>query len=114
MVSNRIKRHIRIRKKVKGTTERPRLSLFRSLKGMYAQAIDDSKDHTLIGMSDKLIKPSKGKMTKSEKAYELGKLFAKEAIEKGVKMVVLDRGGNKFHGRVAEFAKGAREGGLIF
>jgi large subunit ribosomal protein L18 len=113
MARNRVRRHIRIRKKVAGSAAMPRLSVFRSLRGMYVQAIDDEKSITLVGLSDKALK-TKAKMTKKEKAYELGKAFAKLATEKKITTVVFDRGGNKYHGRVAEFAKGAREGGLIF
>jgi len=116
MALSKIKRHTRIRKKIKGTQERPRLSVFRSLRGMYVQIINDDKDKTLVGISDKSLEKGKSakKMTKKEQAYELGKLVAAAAKKEGINTVVFDRGGNKYHGRVAELAKGAREGGLVF
>lgn len=116
MIRNRPKRHIRIRKKIAGTEQRPRLSVFRSLKGIYVQLIDDDKSITLLGLGNKEIeKTNKGKkMTKKDVSFELGKEIAKRAIEKNIKTVVFDRGGNKYHGRVAELARGAREAGLEF
>ncbi len=110
-----VKRHRRLRKKIHGTHERPRLSVYRSLKGLYAQIIDDDKSVTLLGMSDKVVqKGSKTKLTKKDAAYELGKAMAKQAKDQKISAVVFDRGGNKYHGRIAEFSRGAREGGLIF
>lgn len=113
MAHNRVKRHTRIRKKIYGTTARPRLSVFRSLHYIYAQIIDDDTSVTLVGMSDKALAKTK-QLKKSEKAYELGKIVADLAKKKHITEVVFDRGGNKYHGRVAEFARGAREHGLIF
>ena len=110
-LNNRIKRHLVIRKKIKGESSRPRLSVFRSNKDLYVQLIDDVLSNTLLGMSSKVI--SKGK-TKSEKSYNLGLEFGKLAKKKGYDKVVFDRGGNKYHGRVKAFADGARESGLIF
>lgn len=109
----RKKRHKRIRKKIFGTKERPRLCVFRSNKHIYCQIIDDEKAHTLVSASDLELKLQK-KMKKTEVAEEVGKLIAKKALKKKIKKVVFDRAGYKFHGRVKALAKGAREGGLIF
>ncbi len=105
---NRIKRKIKI--KISGTAERPRLSVFRSNKFIYAQLIDDTKGTTLASFSD--VKIEKG--TKNERAINVGKEIAKIAIEKGIKTVVFDRNGFKYTGRVKLLADKAREGGLIF
>lgn len=105
------KRKLRTRKKIFGTSRKPRLSVFRSNKHIYAQLIDDEKQTTLIGMSTSAI-DSKG--TKSEKSFELGRKLGKTAIEKEIKTVVFDRGSSKFHGRIEEVSKGAREAGLKF
>lgn len=91
---------------------RPRLSVFRSGKHIYAQIIDDQKGETLVAGSD--LKIAKGSYTKKEKAYEVGQLLAKQAFKKGITEVVFDRGKFLYHGRMAELAKGAREGGLKF
>lgn len=111
--ASRKKRHMRIRNKISGTTERPRLNVFRSSKNIYAQIIDDSKGLTLVSASslDKDFNMSGGN---KEAAKKVGKMIAKKAIEKDVKEVVFDRGGYIFHGRVKELAQGAREGGLKF
>ncbi|HRH31037.1 MAG TPA: 50S ribosomal protein L18 [Candidatus Paceibacterota bacterium] len=101
----------KIRSKVSGTTELPRLSVFRSNKFIYGQLIDDTKGATIVSVSD--IK-SKGKGTKVASAKAMGAAIAKGAVEKGIKKVVFDRNGFKYTGRVKEFADGAREGGLIF
>ncbi|KKT81020.1 MAG: 50S ribosomal protein L18 [Candidatus Azambacteria bacterium GW2011_GWA1_44_9] len=111
-MKQRIIRHKRIRAKIKGTAERPRLSVFRSNRHIFAQLIDDIAGKTIAAVSDKEIKP-KGK-TKKTVAYEIGKLLSKKAVEKDIKETVFDRGGYKFHGAVSEIAKGAREGGLKF
>lgn len=103
-------RHARIRKVVKGTSSRPRLVVFRSLNGIYAQLIDDDARKTIFGVSSLKIK----KGTKTEKAKEVGIETAKLATEKGIKEVVFDRGGYRYHGRVKAVADGAREGGLKF
>jgi large subunit ribosomal protein L18 len=110
-LTNKTKRHLVIRKKIKGSDLRPRLSVFRSNKDIYVQLIDDNKSITLIGLSSKII--TKGK-TKTEKSYNLGLEFGKLAKDKGYTQIVFDRGGNKYHGRVKAFAEGARESGLIF
>ncbi len=112
----RKRKHIRVRKKLKGTPEQPRLNVFRSLKNMYAQIIDDTSGNTLVSAStldDALKKNSKSGSNK-ESAREVGKMIAQKAIDKGIKKVVFDRGGYIYHGRVKEVAEGARETGLDF
>jgi large subunit ribosomal protein L18 len=113
---HRKKRHKRVRKKVKGTSERPRLSVFRSARNMYAQIIDDEKGHTLLGLStlSSEIKESVKHGGNIEAAKVLGRMLAQKALEKNIKTVVFDRGGYKFHGRVKALATAAREGGLQF
>jgi len=106
-------RHRRLRAKVKGSKERPRLSVYRSLKHIYAQIIDDERQETLIAASDFEIKKDK-KMTKKEIAEKVGELVAKKAKERGIKKVVFDRGGFKYHGRIKALSEKAREGGLEF
>lgn len=110
----RKKRQTSIRKKVVGTTERPRLSVFRSAKHIYAQIIDDSKGVTLVAAAsnEKAMAEVSGK--KAEVAIQVGKLAAQRALEKGIKTVVFDRNGFLYHGRVKAVADGAREAGLIF
>lgn len=103
-------RHLRVRKNVTGTKERPRLSVFRSSKHIYAQVIDDKENKTLASFSDLQLKTA----SKSDKAYEVGKKIAEKALAAGVKSVIYDRGGYAYHGRVAKLAEGAREGGLKF
>jgi len=112
----RKKRHLRVRKKVTGTAERPRLNVFRSLNHIYAQIIDDTNGVTLVSAST-LDEALKGKLKSTgnkEAAKEVGKLIAKKAIEKGIKSVVFDRGGYIYHGRVKELAEAARGEGLEF
>lgn len=106
----RIRLKKKIRTKILGTTERPRLSVFRSNKFIYAQLIDDSKGVTIVSASD--ISDSKGK--KTDRSVAIGKELAKLAIEKGIKNVVFDRNGFKYTGRVKALADSAREGGLVF
>ncbi len=113
----RMRRHIRLRKKISGTAERPRLSVFRSLHHIYAQVIDDVKGTTLLTVSTldpELRKSLDGKSGNIEAAKIVGTTIAKKAIEKGIKQVVFDRGGQIYHGRVAALATAAREGGLEF
>ncbi|MFC1967552.1 50S ribosomal protein L18 [Chloroflexota bacterium] len=112
----RLRRHHRVRLKVKGTAERPRLCVFRSLNNIYAQVIDDVKGHTLAAAStkDAEIKDSLDGKKKAEKAGLVGSLVAKRALEKGVKRVAFDRGGYKYHGRIKSMADAARKGGLEF
>jgi len=110
----REKRHRRIRKKIKGTAERPRLSVFRSLRHIYAQLVDDEQGRTILGVSSLSPEVRDLKGTKTEIAKAVGLLLGKKALEKGVRMVVFDRGGYKYHGRVKALADGAREAGLVF
>lgn len=109
---NKIRR--RIRKVSFGTAERPRLSVYRSNKEIYAQIIDDTSGNTLAAASsrDKGLEGAKG--TKTDMAAEVGKLLAKKALEAGIEAVAFDRGGYQYHGRVKSLAEGAREGGLKF
>lgn len=110
------RRHERIRKKVVGTSARPRLSVYRSLNHMHAQIIDDTKGHTIISASSlgKEFKDKKSHKGNIETAKQIGELIAKRALEKGVKKVVFDRGGYLYHGRVKALAEAAREAGLEF
>ncbi len=111
--AERIRRHKRVRAKVSGTTECPRLAVFKSNKNLVAQIIDDTKGETLVYVStlDKAIKTKKSNV---EAAKEVGSLVAKKAIEKNIKTVVFDRGGYIYHGVVKELAEAAREAGLEF
>ena len=112
----RIRRHVRIRRKVSGTAERPRLSVYRSLNHIYAQIIDDSRGSTLVAVStlDKDFSSEKGHKGNVSMAKKVGQLIAKRALEKGLKKVVFDRSGYLYHGRVRALAEGAREAGLEF
>ena len=112
----RAKRHLRVRSKISGTPDKPRLAVYRSEKHIYAQIIDDVSGKTIVSAStiDKEFKANDLKSWNIAAAAEVGKLVAKRAIEKGVKTVVFDRGGFKFHGRIKSLADGAREGGLEF
>lgn len=105
----RIRRHLRVRKKISGTAERPRLSVFRSNRHIYAQLIDDVEGRTLVAASDREV-PVTG--TKTERARAVGKLIAERAKQAGIERAVFDRGGRLYHGRVAAVAEGAREEGL--
>lgn len=111
-------RHSRVRKKVRGTPDVPRLSVFKSLKHFYAQVIDDVNNRTLLSASS--LTPgvrellSADKRTKAESARELGKYLGEKALSNGIKRVSFDRGGYRYHGRVKAFADGAREAGLQF
>ena len=109
----RQKRHLRIRKHISGTAERPRLNVFRSLANIYAQVIDDEKGVTLVSASSKE-KGFEGSGGNVEGAKKVGAAIAKKALEKGISEVVFDRGGYIYHGRVAALAEAAREGGLKF
>ena len=110
------RRHQRLRKKLNGTLERPRLAVFRSNQHIYAQVIDDQAQHTLVAAStlepELRAKSSSGATCKASE--EVGKLVAQRAIEKGIEKVVFDRGGNIYHGRIKALAEAAREAGLIF
>ena len=115
-VEARKRRHHRVRKRVAGTAERPRLNVFRSSSHIYAQVIDDIAGHTLAAASDadKAVANDLDGKTKSERAALVGKLIAERAKEKGVSSVVFDRGGFLYHGRVKALADAAREAGLGF
>lgn len=112
----RQRKHERVRKRISGTPERPRLNVFRSLKHIYAQIIDDTTGTTLVSAStvDEALKGKLNSGSNKEAAREVGKLLARKALEKGITKVVFDRGGYLYHGRVRELAEGAREGGLEF
>ncbi len=112
----RIRRHRRVRKKVNGTSDRPRLNVFRSLSEIQVQLIDDQAMHTLVAASsnDHEIRKSVTGKTKTEKSEMVGKLLAERALAKGIKQVVFDRGGYKYIGRVKALAEAAREAGLEF
>ena len=111
--ASREKRHLRVRKKVFGTVERPSLSVFKSEKNIYAQVIDDINGVTLVAASS-LDKDFSAKGGNKEGAKLVGEVVAKRAIEKGITEVVFDRGGYIYHGRVKELAEAAREAGLQF
>jgi large subunit ribosomal protein L18 len=110
------RRHRRVRRKVSGTAERPRLSVFRSNQHIYAQVIDDNLQHTLAAAST--LEPTLNSELKSgatcDASTEVGKLIAKRALEKGISKVVFDRGGNLYHGRVKALAEAVREAGIDF
>lgn len=112
----RKRKHVRVRKKISGTAERPRLCVFRSTKHIYAQIIDDVTGQTLVSAStlDEAVKGKLGYTGNKTAAREVGKLIGAKAIEKGIKNVIFDRGGYLYHGRVQELADGAREAGLEF
>ena len=112
----RLKRKRRIRKNMLGTAERPRLTVFRSARHIYAQVIDDTKGHTLAAASslDKTIAGNAEAKTKRDKAALVGKLIGQRAKDNGVSKIVFDRNGFLYHGRVKAVSEGAREAGLIF
>lgn len=115
-VAARKRRHKRVRRKVKGTPERPRLAVFRSLSHIYAQVIDDDSGRTLVAASDleQAVRSRIDSRTKTDTAGLVGDLIGRRAIEKGIRQVVFDRGGYKFHGRVKALAEAARAAGLKF
>ena len=112
----RVRRHVRVRKNLSGTTERPRLNVFKSLSGIYAQVIDDQAGRTLLSASsvDHDLREQMKGLKKSEQAKLVGQTLAQRAKDKGIQTVVFDRGGYRYIGRVKAFADGAREGGLQF
>ncbi len=113
----RNRRHARVRALIKGTAERPRLNVFRSLTGVFVQLIDDVNNVTLVSVNSKTdkVEGDAGEREKKVKsAYLLGKLIAEKAKVKNIEYAVFDRGGYKYHGRVKAIAEGARAGGLIF
>ena len=112
----RVKRKKRIRKKINGTTQRPRLSVFRSARHIYAQVVDDTAGHTLVAAStmDKEVQSGSKFENKVDAAKFVGKLVGERALGKGIKEVVFDRNGFLYHGRIKSLSEGAREAGLIF
>ncbi len=112
----RERRHRRVRLRVSGTAERPRLNVFRSLSEIYGQVIDDTAGHTLVSAStvDKEVRSLVHGKTKTEQARIVGQVLARRALGKGIKQVVFDRGGWAYHGRIKALADGAREEGLEF
>ena len=109
----RQKRHLRVRNKIAGTADCPRLNVFRSSKHIYAQIIDDNARVTLVSASS-MEKGFEGSGSNKEAARKVGEMVGKRAVEKGIETVVFDRGGYLYHGRVQELAEGARESGLKF
>ena len=109
----RQKRHLRVRNKIAGTADCPRLNVFRSSKHIYAQIIDDNAGVTLVSASS-MEKGFEGSGSNKEAARKVGEMVGKRAVEKGIETVVFDRGGYLYHGRVQELAEGARESGLKF
>jgi large subunit ribosomal protein L18 len=114
----RQRRHLRIRNKVRGTAQRPRLVVFRSLRNIEGQIVDDDAGRTVLGVStlaaDLRDFTAEGKNPRVQQSFAAGKLLAERATAQGIQSVVFDRGGYKYHGRVKAFADGAREGGLQF
>ena len=108
----RYRRHLRVRKRISGTAERPRLVVFRSIKHIYAQLVDDDQGVTLLGVSDGSEGVGQDVKGKVARAKATGKLLAEKAKAKGISRTVFDRGGYRYHGRVQAVAEGAREGGL--
>lgn len=110
------RRHRRLRKRIVGTAKRPRLNVYRSLKHIYAQIIDDQRGHTLAAVStlEAEVGEQIADRSKVEQAGVVGRVLAQRALDVGVNQVVFDRGGRKYHGRVKALAEGAREGGLLF
>jgi len=114
----RKRRHFRVRNKIQGSAERPRLAIFRSLRNIEGQLVDDDAGRTVMGLSTLSAElkdfKAEGKNRRVEEAHAAGKLLAEKAKAQGIGAVVFDRGGYKYHGRVKAFAEGAREGGLEF
>lgn len=112
----RIRRHARVRKSVSGRPGRPRLAVYRSLSHIYAQVIDDSSGHTLVAASDLEagLRGQRNGKKKTQVAELVGEALARKAAERGIKAVVFDRGGFKYHGRIKALAEAARKGGLSF
>jgi large subunit ribosomal protein L18 len=112
--ANRIQRHMRVRKKINGTPEKPRLNIYRSTNHIYAQIIDDSVGKTLVSASTLDNTPNLTSTHNKDAARYVGETIAKKALEKGIDEVVFDRGGYIYHGKVKELAEAAREAGLKF
>jgi large subunit ribosomal protein L18 len=108
----RLRRRRRVRARIAGTAERPRLSVYRSNRGVFAQLIDDGKGHTVAAVN--WIEPDLRKLTAAAQAKRAGELLAERAKAAGIETCVFDRGGYQYHGRVKALAEGAREGGLVF
>jgi large subunit ribosomal protein L18 len=108
----RLRRRRRVRARIVGTSERPRLSVYRSNRGVFAQLVDDAKGHTVAAVN--WIEPDLRKLSAGEQAKRAGELLAERAKAAGVESCVFDRGGYQYHGRVKALAEGAREGGLVF
>ena len=108
----RLRRRRRVRARIVGTAERPRLSVYRSNRGVFAQLVDDGKGHTVAAVN--WIEPELRKLSAAEQAKRAGELLAERAKAAGVESCVFDRGGYRYHGRVKALAEGAREGGLVF
>lgn len=115
-IESRQRRHSRVRRKVNGTSERPRLAVFRSHKHIYVQVIDDSRQHTLAAASslDPELKTDRSTGATCDASVQVGKLIAKRSLDQGIARVVFDRGGYIYHGRVKALADAAREAGLEF
>ncbi|KKP79839.1 MAG: 50S ribosomal protein L18 [Candidatus Levybacteria bacterium GW2011_GWB1_35_5] len=113
MKTQKLNRQKRVRAKIYGSQQKPRLSVFRSNKFIYVQAIDDENQKTIVGVSEKELK-ERNKVKKTDRAFELGKLLAKKVLSKKITEAVFDRGSYKYHGRVQKIAEGLREGGLKF
>ena len=114
--ARRVMRHARVRRKIGGTSERPRLSVYRSLNHVYAQVIDDSQGVTIASASslESVVKTRQDGKNKTDVAEVVGGLLSERAKERGISQVVFDRGGYKYHGRVKALADAARKGGLVF
>lgn len=110
---SRSRRHLRVRKRVVGTATRPRLVVSRSNRHMVAQLVDDSTGHTLVSASTLEVDLRAAEGDKTDKARKVGQLIALRSKDAGIEQAVFDRGGNKYHGRVAAVADGARDGGLV-
>ncbi len=112
----RLRRHRRVRKKISGTADRPRLNVYRSLTHIYGQVVDDLAGHTLVSAStvDREVRSAVQGLRKTDQARVVGQVLARRALEKGIKQVVFDRGGWVYHGRVKALAEGARTEGLEF
>jgi len=108
----RLRRRRRVRARISGTAERPRLSVYRSNRGVFAQLVDDTKGHTVAAVN--WIEPELRKLSAAEQAKQAGQLLAERAKAAGIETCVFDRGGYQYHGRVKALAEGAREGGLAF
>ncbi|MFT4521700.1 MAG: large subunit ribosomal protein L18 [Bacteroidia bacterium] len=113
-IKRRLKVKLRVRKKISGSAEKPRLAIFRSNKQIYGQLIDDIGQRTILAASSRIAEIDVLTENKVNKAHKVGKLLAEKALANGIEQVVFDRGGYLYHGRVKSFAEGAREGGLKF